>query len=164
MPEAYIVEAVRSPVGRRGGGLAEVNPIDLGAHAITALMERSGVDPGAVEDVVWGNVDSIGPQAGDVGRSCWLAAGFPEHVPGVTIDRQCGSSQQSVHFAAQGVMSGTQDLVVAGGSQHMSAIPIGASMIAGREYGFSDLGQRGLAGAVRGPAGDPVPRRGDDRS
>jgi acetyl-CoA C-acetyltransferase len=91
-----------------------------------------------VDDVVWGCVDTIGPQAGDVGRSCWLAAGLPEEVPGVTIDRQCGSSQQSVHFAAQGVMSGTQDLVVAGGSQHMSALPISSSMLAGREYGFDD--------------------------
>ena len=138
MPEAYIVDAVRSPVGRRGGGLAEVDPIDLGAHALAALVERSGIDPGAVEDVVWGCVDSVGPQAGDVGRSAWLAAGLPEHVPGVTIDRQCGSSQQSVHFAAQGVMSGTQDVVVAGGSQHMSSIPIGASMIAGRQFGYDD--------------------------
>jgi acetyl-CoA C-acetyltransferase len=138
MAEAYIVEAVRTPVGRRGGGLAEVHPIDLGAHVLTALVDRSGIDPSAVDDVVWGCVDTIGPQAGDVGRSCWLAAGLPEEVPGVTIDRQCGSSQQSVHFAAQGVMSGTQDLVVAGGSQHMTALPISSSMLAGKEYGFDD--------------------------
>jgi acetyl-CoA C-acetyltransferase len=125
MPEAYIVEAVRTPVGRRGGGLSAVHPADLGAHILTALMERSGVDPAAVEDVVFGVLDQVGPQSGDLARTCWLAAGLPEEVPGVTIDRQCGSSQQAVHFAAQGVLSGTQDLVVAGGVQNMSAIPIG---------------------------------------
>ncbi|MGW1916156.1 acetyl-CoA C-acetyltransferase [Streptomyces sp. NPDC002076] len=124
MAEAYIVEAVRTPVGRRGGGLASVHPADLGAHALTALMERSGVDPAAVEDVVLGCVDTVGPQAGDIARTCWLAAGLPEEVPGVTVDRQCGSSQQALHFAAQGVLSGTQDLVVAGGVQNMSMIPI----------------------------------------
>jgi acetyl-CoA C-acetyltransferase len=125
MAEAYIVEAVRTPVGRRGGGLSQVHPADLGAHILTALMERSGVDPAAVEDVVFGCLDQVGPQAGDIARTAWLAAGLPEEVPGVTVDRQCGSSQQAVHFAAQGVMSGTQDLVVAGGVQNMSAIPIG---------------------------------------
>ncbi|MQY37454.1 Steroid 3-ketoacyl-CoA thiolase [Streptomyces sp. RB17] len=124
MAEAYIVEAVRTPVGRRGGGLAAVHPADLGAHALTALMERSGIDPAAVEDVVLGCLDTVGPQAGDIARTCWLAAGLPEEVPGVTVDRQCGSSQQALHFAAQGVLSGTQDLVVAGGVQNMSMIPI----------------------------------------
>ena len=113
MAEAYIVDAVRAPVGRRNGGLSQVHPADLGAHSIKALMERTGVDPGAVEDVVFGNVDSIGPQAGDIARTCWLVAGLPESVPGTTIDRQCGSAQQAIHFAAQGVMSGTADLVVA---------------------------------------------------
>ncbi|MGW0777342.1 acetyl-CoA C-acetyltransferase [Streptomyces sp. NPDC002835] len=124
MPEAYIVEAVRTPVGKRGGGLSAVHPADLGAHVLRALMERSGADPAAVEDVVLGCVDTVGPQAGDIARTCWLAAGLPEEVPGVTVDRQCGSSQQAVHFAAQGVLSGTQDLVVAGGTQSMSQIPI----------------------------------------
>src|SRR5687768_6619008 len=136
MAEAYIVEAVRSPVGRRGGGLSGVHPADLGAHALTALMERSGVDPAAVEDVVFGCVDTVGPQAGDVARTCWLAAGLPEEVPGVTVDRQCGSSQQAVHFAAQAVLSGTADLVVAGGVQSMSQIPIGYAMTAGQALGF----------------------------
>ncbi|MGM0618984.1 MAG: acetyl-CoA C-acetyltransferase, partial [Actinomycetota bacterium] len=88
MAEAYIVDAVRSPVGRRGGSLSEVHPLDLASHAITALVDRSGVDPGAVEDVVWGCIDQIGPQAGDLARTAWLAAGMPEHVPGVTVDRQ----------------------------------------------------------------------------
>ncbi|MET9879676.1 acetyl-CoA C-acetyltransferase [Actinacidiphila glaucinigra] len=125
MAEAYIVEAVRTPVGRRGGGLSAVHPADLGAHVLRALVERCGVDPAAVEDVVFGCLDQVGPQAGDIARTSWLAAGLPEEVPGVTVDRQCGSSQQAVHFAAQGVLSGTQDLVVAGGVQNMSAIPIG---------------------------------------
>ncbi|MEU6993844.1 acetyl-CoA C-acetyltransferase [Streptomyces sp. NPDC046465] len=124
MAEAYIVEAVRTPVGRRKGGLRDAHPADLGAHVLRALVERTGVDPAAVEDVVFGCLDTVGPQAGDIARTSWLAAGLPEEVPGVTIDRQCGSSQQAVHFAAQGVLSGTQDLVVAGGTQNMSMIPI----------------------------------------
>ena len=136
--EAYIVEAVRTPTGRKKGSLAQVHSADMGAHVIRALLERSGVDPGAVEDVVFGCVDALGPQAGDIARTCWLAAGFPLHVPGVTVDRQCGSAQQAVHFAAQGVMSGTQDVVVAGGVQNMNAIPIAAAMFAGGEFGFTD--------------------------
>ncbi|GGO36835.1 acetyl-CoA C-acetyltransferase [Streptomyces lasiicapitis] len=124
MAEAYIVEAVRTPVGKRGGGLAAVHPADLGAHVLKALIQRVGVDPAAVEDVVFGCLDTVGPQAGDIARTSWLAAGLPEEVPGVTVDRQCGSSQQALHFAAQGVLSGTQDLVVAGGTQNMSMIPI----------------------------------------
>jgi acetyl-CoA C-acetyltransferase len=138
MAEAYIVEAVRSPVGKRGGGLSQVHPADLGAHSLTALVDRTGVDPSAVEDVVFGCVDTIGPQAGDIARTCWLAAGLPEEVPGTTIDRQCGSSQQAVHFAAQAVMSGTADVVVAGGVQQMSALPISSAMLAGQAYGFDD--------------------------
>jgi acetyl-CoA C-acetyltransferase len=136
--EAYLVEAVRSPVTRRGGGLSGVHPADLGAHVLTALMSRSGVDPAAVDDVIFGCVDTIGPQAGDIARTCWLAAGLPEEVPGVTVDRQCGSSQQAVHFAAQAVLSGTADLVVAGGVQNMSAIPISSAMLAGQQYGFDE--------------------------
>lgn len=135
MPEAYIIDAVRTPIGKKNGSLAGIHPADLGAHAIRALIDRTGIDPGSVDDVVWGCVDAIGPQAGNIGRSCWLAAGLPEAVPGVTIDRQCGSSQQALHFAAQGVMSGTQDLVVFGGVQSMNAIPISAAMIAGAAYG-----------------------------
>jgi acetyl-CoA C-acetyltransferase len=147
MADAYIVDAVRTPVGRRGGGLSQVHPADLGAHALRALVERTGVDPGAVEDVVFGCVDTLGPQAGDVARTCWLAAGLPDHVPGVTVDRQCGSSQQAVHFAAQAVMSGTSDVVVAGGVQSMSLIPISSAMLVGEQFGFSDpfTGSRGWA-------------------
>jgi acetyl-CoA C-acetyltransferase len=136
--EAYIVDAVRSPVGRRGGGLAGAHPADLGAHVLSALMARTGVDPAAVDDVVFGCVDTLGPQAGDIARTAWLAAGLPEAVPGVTVDRQCGSSQQAVHFAAQAVLSGTADLVVAGGVQNMSQIPIAAAMLAGQQFGFDD--------------------------
>ncbi|NUT40809.1 MAG: acetyl-CoA C-acetyltransferase [Thermoactinospora sp.] len=147
MREAYIVDAVRTPVGRRGGGLSAVHPADLGAHVLAALMERTGVDPAAVEDVVFGCVDTVGPQAGDIARTCWLAAGLPEHVPGVTVDRQCGSSQQAVHFAAQAVLSGTADLVVAGGVQSMSTVPISYAMLAGRELGFDNpfAGSKGWA-------------------
>jgi len=135
--QAFIVDAVRTPVGKRGGALAAVHSADLAAHTLSALVRRTGVDPGAVEDVILGCCDTIGSQAGDVARTAWLVAGLPDHVPGVTIDRQCGSSQQAVHFAAQGVMSGTQDLVVAGGVQNMSAIPISAAMLVGQQYGFS---------------------------
>jgi acetyl-CoA C-acetyltransferase len=138
MPEAYLVDAVRTPVTRKGTGLAGVHSADLGAHVLNALMDRTGIDPGAVEDVIFGCVDTIGSQAGDIARTCWLAAGLPEHVPGTTVDRQCGSSQQAVHFAAQAVMSGTADVVVAGGVQNMSQIPISAAMIVAEQYGFSD--------------------------
>ncbi len=137
MTEAYIVDAVRTPVGKRGGSLASMHSADLGAHVLKALVERTGIDAGAVDDVIMGCCDTIGSQAGDVARTAWLVAGLPDHVPGVTIDRQCGSSQQAVHFAAQGVMSGTQDLVVAGGLQNMSAIPISAAMLVAQQYGFT---------------------------
>jgi acetyl-CoA C-acetyltransferase len=138
MAEAYIVDAVRTPVGKRGGGLSTVHPADLGAHVITALVERTGIDPLAVEDVVFGCVDTLGPQAGDIARTCWLAAGLPDEVPGVTVDRQCGSSQQAVHFGAQAVMSGTSDVIVAGGVQNMSMIPIAAALTAAEPLGFTD--------------------------
>ncbi|WGX94354.1 acetyl-CoA C-acetyltransferase [Nocardioides sp. L-11A] len=137
MAEAFIIDAVRTAVGKRGGALAGVHSADLAAHSLGALVERTGIDAGAVDDVILGCCDTIGSQAGDIARTAWLVAGLPDHVPGVTIDRQCGSSQQAVHFAAQGVMSGTQDLVVAGGVQNMSAIPISAAMLVGQQYGFS---------------------------
>lgn len=137
MAEAYIVDAVRSPVGRRGGSLSGIHPADLGAHSLTALIERTGIDPGAVDDVILGAIDAIGGQAGNVARTALLVAGFPEHVPGVTIDRQCGSSQQAVHFAAQAVMSGTSDLIIAGGLQNMSRIPLTAAATVGEAYGFT---------------------------
>jgi len=138
MSEAYIIDAVRTPTGKRGGSLSGVHPADLGAAAITALIERTGIDPLAVEDVMFGNVDSIGPQAGDIARTCWLAAGYPEAVPGTTIDRQCGSAQQAVSFAAMAAMSGVHDLVVAGGVQQMSMIPISSAMTLAEPLGFTD--------------------------
>jgi len=138
MGEAYIIDAVRTPVGRRGGGLSGVHPADLGACTLSALVERTGIDASRVEDVIFGCVDTIGGQAGDIARTCWLAAGLPEEVPGTTIDRQCGSAQQAVHFAAQAVMSGTADLVVAGGVQQMSQIPISSAMLVGQAMGFPD--------------------------
>jgi acetyl-CoA C-acetyltransferase len=136
--EAYIVDAVRTPVGKKKGGLAHIHSADLGAHSIKALMERTKVDPEAVDDVIFGCCDAIGWQSGDIARTCWYTAGLPLGVPGVTIDRQCGSGQQAVHFAAQGIMSGTQDLVVAGGVQNMNQIPITSAMVAGREFGMTD--------------------------
>jgi len=138
MPEAFIVDAIRTPVGRKKGSLAGMHSADLGAVPIKALVERTGIDPAAVDDVIYGCTDTIGSQAGDIARTCWLVAGMPEHVPGVTIDRQCGSAQQAVHFAALGVMSGVQDLVVAGGVQNMNAIPISAAMLVGQQFGFPD--------------------------
>jgi acetyl-CoA C-acetyltransferase len=137
VPEAFIVDAVRTPVGRRRGALSQVHPADLGAHVITALFERNpSADPDAVDDVIFGCCDTIGPQSGDIARTCWLATGYADHVPGVTIDRQCGSSQQAVHFAAQAVLSGTSDLIVAGGVQNMSMIPISSAMLVGQQFGF----------------------------
>jgi acetyl-CoA acetyltransferase family protein len=133
--EAFIVSAVRTPVGKRGGGLSAVHPAELGAHVLRAAVERAGVDPAAIDDVIMGCVSQVGPQSGDIARTAWLSAGLPESVPGVTIDRQCGSSQQAVHFAAQAVLSGTQDLVMAAGVENMSTIPIGASIYLGVKAG-----------------------------
>jgi acetyl-CoA C-acetyltransferase len=137
MPEAYIVEAVRTAVGKRNGSLAGVHPIDLGAEAFHGLFERVDVDPAAVDDVIVGCVDAIGGQSGNIGRQSWLAAGYPEEVPGVTVDRQCGSSQQAISFGAQAIMAGTADIILAGGMQNMSQIPISSAMAAGKQFGFT---------------------------
>ncbi|PZG16358.1 acetyl-CoA C-acetyltransferase [Nonomuraea aridisoli] len=136
MAEAYIVGAVRTPVGKKKGGLSTVHPTDLAAHTLRALVDRTGVDPAAVEDVIMGCVMQFGPQSMDIARNAWLSAGLPETTAGVTIDRQCGSSQQSIHFAAQGVMSGTQDLVVAAGVESMSVVPMGSSIKAALDMGM----------------------------
>src|SRR5271168_3743900 len=128
MAEAFIAGAVRTAIGKRNGSLAGVHPVDLAAHVLRALVDRTGVDPAAVDDVIMGCVSQIGPQTFDIARNAWLSAGLPESVPGVTIDRQCGSSQQAVHFAAQAVMSGTQDLVVAAGVESMSVVTMGSSV------------------------------------
>jgi acetyl-CoA C-acetyltransferase len=133
--EAYIVGAVRTPVGKKNGGLSGVNPVDMAAHVLTELVNRTGVDAAAVDDVIMGCVSQIGPQTLDIARQAWLSAGLPEEVPGVTVDRQCGSSQQAVHFAAQAVLSGTQDLVVAAGVESMSQVPMGSSVALPMELG-----------------------------
>ena len=138
MPQAYIVDALRSPTGRRKGGLAHVHAMDLGAHVLKALVERNQIPADEYDDVIFGCVDTIGSQAGDIARTSWLAAGLPLNVPGTTIDRQCGSSQQALHFAAQAVMSGTQDVIAVGGVQTMTQIPISSAMLAGQPLGFSD--------------------------
>ena len=141
MTEAYIVDAVRTPVGKKGKGLAHVHPLDLGAAPLRELMSRHGESIGGshnVDEVIYGCIDQIGPNAFDIARSSWLAAGLSEFVPGTTIDRQCGSGQQAVHYAAQAVMSGTSDLVVAGGVQSMSAIPLQAGIVAAEQFGFPD--------------------------
>jgi acetyl-CoA acyltransferase len=135
MRDAVIVEAVRTPVGKRNGGLSGVHPADLSAHVLRALAERSGLDPAVVDDVVWGCVSQVGEQTLDIGRTAVLAAGWPESVPGVTVDRQCGSSQQSVHFAAAGLVAGQYDVVVAGGVESMSRVPMGSSAAGADPYG-----------------------------
>jgi acetyl-CoA C-acetyltransferase len=137
LSEAFIVDALRTPTGRRKGSLAHVHGADLGAHVLRTLVERNEVPAAEVDDVIFGCVDTIGALAGDIARTAWLAAGLPLNVPGTTVDRQCGSSQQALHFAAQAVMSGTQDVVIAGGVQTMSSIPIGSAMLAGQPLGFT---------------------------
>jgi acetyl-CoA C-acetyltransferase len=128
MSEAFIVAAVRTPVGKRGGGLAHVHPVDLAAHVLRAVLDRAGVEAEHVDDVILGCVSQVGAQSYNIARHAVLSAGLPERVPGTTLDRQCGSSQQAVHFAAQAVQSGAQDLVIAGGVEVMSLIPLGAAV------------------------------------
>ena len=137
MAEAYVIEAVRTAVGKRNGSLAKVHPIDLGVAAFRGVFDRVDVDPAAIDDVVVGCLDTIGPQAGNIGRNTWLAAGYPEEVPGVTVDRQCGSSQQAISFGAQAIMAGTADFILAGGMQNMSAIPISSAMTVAEQFGFT---------------------------
>jgi acetyl-CoA C-acetyltransferase len=138
MAEAFIIDSVRTAVGRRAGGFAAEHPADMAAHVIKTVVGRHDVDPAAIDDVILGCLDNIGSQAGDIARTAALAAGLPESVPGVTIDRQCGSAQQAVHFAAQAVMSGTSDLIVAGGVQKMSQYPILSAFVAGEPFGAAD--------------------------
>jgi len=138
MAEAYIVDALRTPTGKRKGSLSHIHGADLGAHVLKALVERNGIPAENYDDVIFGCLDAIGPLAGNIARTSWLAAGLPLHVPGVTIDRQCGSSQQAVHFAAQAVMSGAQDVVIAGGVQTMTQIPISSAMVCAKPLGFDD--------------------------
>jgi acetyl-CoA acyltransferase len=135
MPTAVIVDAIRTPLGRRNGKLKDVHPVDLVAHVLQGLVERTGIDPALVEDVLMGCVMQVGEQGINVGRNAALAAGFPETTVGTTIDRQCGSSQQAAHFAAQGVMAGAYDVVIAAGVESMTRVPMGASVADGK-YGF----------------------------
>jgi acetyl-CoA acyltransferase len=136
MRDAVIVEAVRTPVGKRNGRLSGVHPADLSAHVLQAVVERTGIDPALVDDVIWGCVNQVGEQTFDIARTAVLSAGWPESVPGTTVDRQCGSSQQAVHFAAAGVIAGHYDLAVAGGVESMSRVPMGSTMTG------NPLGQR----------------------
>jgi acetyl-CoA acetyltransferase family protein len=131
MQNAVIVDAVRTPLGKRNGSLKDWHPVDLAAHTLQALAARTDLDPGVIDDVVMGCVSQVGDQAGNVARNAVLAAGFPESVPGTSVDRQCGSSQQAIHFAAQGVMAGAYDVVVAAGVEHMTRVPMGASFLPG---------------------------------
>src|SRR5918997_1852157 len=135
MREVVIAEAVRTPVGKRNGGLSGTHPADLSALVLTALVERTGIDPVVVDDVVWGCVSQVGDQSSNIGRYAVLAAGWPESIPGTTINRACGSSQQALDFAVQAVMSGQQDVVVAGGVEVMSRVPLGAARATGMPYG-----------------------------
>lgn len=138
MAEAYIVDALRTPTGRRKGGLAHVHGADLGGHVLKQVVERNGIPDNEYDDVIFGCVDTIGPLAGDIARTCWLAAGLSDEVPGTTVDRQCGSSQQAVHFAAQAIKAGCMDVVVAGGVQTMTQIPISSAMTCAEPLGFTD--------------------------
>ncbi|MDI5940214.1 beta-ketoacyl synthase N-terminal-like domain-containing protein, partial [Micromonospora sp. DH15] len=155
MSDAVIVGAVRTPVGRREGSLAAVHPVDLSAHVLRALAERTGIDPAQVDDVVWGCVSQVGEQSWNVARNAVLAAGWPESVPGTTLDRQCGSSQQALHFAAATVLSGQADLVVAGGVESMTRVPMGSSVVGGTPFSAQ---VRDRYRGVEGFAGDePLP-------
>src|SRR5829696_5036485 len=136
MPDAYIALAVRTPVGKRGGGLSGIHPADLSAHVLREVVSRSGIDPAAIDDVILGCVGQVGAQAFNIARTAVLSAGLPESVPATTIDRQCGSSQQALHFAAQAVRSGDQDVVIAGGVEVMSLVPLGSAATLGVEAGM----------------------------
>lgn len=138
MSEAYIIDALRTPVGRRGKALSQVHPLDLAATPLAELVRRNNIDSEKYDEIILGCIDQVGPQAMDIARSAWLAAGLSEQVPGTTVERQCGSGQQAVSYAAQAVMSGTSDLVIAGGVQSMSSIPLSYSNVAAKDFGFPD--------------------------
>jgi acetyl-CoA acyltransferase len=159
MRDAVIVGAVRTPVGRRGGGLAGVHPADLSAHVLRALSDRAGVDPADVEDVVWGCVSQVAEQSWNIGRTAVLAAGWPDTVPGTTLDRQCGSSQQALHFAAATVISGQADLVVAGGVESMTRVPMGSSAAGADPYGPAVHSRYGVDGFNQGVGAEMIASR-----
>lgn len=141
MTEAFIIDALRTPVGRRGGGLSGVHPADLAAAVIGETVRRTGIESDEFDEVILGAIDQVGPQAMDIARTAWLAAGLSERVPGTTVERQCGSGQQAISYAAQAVMSGTVDLVIAGGVQSMSSVPLSYANTAARELGFEKIGR-----------------------
>jgi acetyl-CoA acyltransferase len=157
--EAVIIEAVRTPIGRRAGALSAVHPVDLSAHVLNQVLARTELDPEQVDDVLWGCVTQLGDQSGNVGRFALIAAGWPEHIPGVTINRACGSSQQAVEFAAMGVMSGRYDLVIAGGVEMMSRVPLGATRAVGFPYGPSMSSRYPDATFDQGPGAEMMARR-----
>lgn len=150
MRDAVIIDAVRTPVGKRNGALAEVHPVDLSAHVLTALVERAEVEPAEVDDVIWGCVSQVGDQAGSVGRLAVLAAGWPESVPSTVVDRRCGSSQQAVHFAAAGIAAGHYEFAIAGGVESMSRVPMGSAWRGGEPYPASVLERYGVGGFNQG--------------
>jgi len=149
MAEAYIIDALRTPVGRRGKSLAQLHPLDLAAAPLAQLVERNNIDSAEYDEIILGCIDQLGPQAMDIARNAWLAAGLSEHVPGTTVERQCGSGQQAISYAAQAVLSGSSDLVVAGGVQSMSSIPLSYSNVAATEFGFPDPYQGSKRWAAR---------------
>jgi acetyl-CoA acyltransferase len=157
--EAVIVDAVRTPIGKRGGALADVHPVDMSAHVLNELLTRSGLSPDDVDDVLWGCVTQLGDQSGNVGRFAALAAGWPESIPGVTINRACGSSQQAVEFAAMGLMSGWYDVVIAGGVETMSRVPLGATRAVGFPYGPAMTGRYGVTAFEQGPGAELMAER-----
>ena len=159
MREAVIVEAMRTPVGRRGGALSSVHPVDLSAHVLNHLLERTGLEPDAIDDVVWGCVTQLGDQSGNVGRFAAIAAGWPDHIPGVTINRACGSSQQAAEFAAMGVMCGRYDIVIAGGVETMSRVPLGAARQVGFPYGPAMSSRYPDATFEQGPGAEMMAKR-----
>ena len=165
MRDAVIVDAVRTPIGKRRGGLSGIHPVSLSAHVLTGLLERLGVDPGLIDDVIWGCVNQLGDQSTNVGRLGLLAAGWPETIPGVTVDRACGSSQQALHFAAAGVISGQYDLVVAGGTESMSRVPLGSARATGEPYGAAVLERFGVSTFSQGEGAEIMAARwGLDRA
>ncbi|TDC97616.1 acetyl-CoA C-acyltransferase [Actinomadura sp. 7K507] len=159
MRDAVIVDAVRTPIGKRNGALAGIHPADLSAHVLTALAERNALDPGTVDDVIWGCVGQVGDQTGDIARTAVLAAGWPVSVPGTTVDRRCGSSQQAVHFAAAGVVAGHYDVVVAGGVESMSRVPMGSAARDGRPHPDSVLRRFGVEGFGQGTGAESMAER-----
>jgi acetyl-CoA acyltransferase len=157
--DAVIVDAVRTPIGRRNGALKDVHPVDLSAHVLTALLRRAGLEPDLIEDVIWGCVTQIADQSSNVGRLAVLAAGWPESIPGTTIDRACGSSQQAIHFAAAGVAAGHYDVVIAGGVESMSRVPIGSARTVGEPYGPAVRKRYGRDSFSQGLGAEAIARR-----